>query len=216
LFDREELVLAVDAILKAQYKEKYKDEQVFVVPFMVLSGIQNGFTYKKHDKEIWKRFDNIGKFVFRYDAEGEPSMQQIIPYIIIKHSTENKYYVGERIAGEPRLLGQLSLGFGGHINPCDGPTEVLFKALFRELNEEVFIGNITSSAKFIGYLRSLNGDTNDHTGCIFVVETDSADIKEVQSLKGQWMTAKELEDNYFKFEDWSRHLIDHLVEKKYF
>jgi predicted NUDIX family phosphoesterase len=203
-------------MLKAKNKEKYKGEQVFIVPYDVLSEIGDNFTHVPGDINIWKKFDNHGKYVYRYDAEGEPSMQQLIPYIVIKLSTEDKYFIAERIAGEPRLLGELSLGFGGHINPCDGTTEVLFQALVRELNEELFIGDIQSKARFIGYIRGMNSVTNDHTGCVFVLETNTASVKEVNSLRGQWMSAQELEDNYFKFENWSKQLISHLVDKKYF
>jgi predicted NUDIX family phosphoesterase len=197
-------------------KEKYGDEQVYVVPFITVSGIHDKFTRAKHTHDIWSKFDNIGKFIYRYDAEGNPSMQQLIPYILIQHPDGNKFYVAQRLAGEERLVNEISIGFGGHINPEDGAKDCLFKALIRELHEELFISPI-GSAEFIGYVRDLNSSTSDHTGCVFIVKATDPVIKEHENLKGEWMTVDELEKNYFKFEGWARHIIDHLVthDKKF-
>jgi predicted NUDIX family phosphoesterase len=202
---------------RQKLKEKYKDEEVFVVPFMSLSGVKNGFTFSdENSHKIYGQFDNAGKYVPRYLAEMDPSMQQIIPYILVYNPENDKYLVAKRIDGEKRLLDQIALGFGGHINPCDGTREVIFKALYRELNEEVDIIP-SEAARFIGYIRDLNSPTNDHTGFVFIVSAKYAKIKEIDKLEGSWMSASELESNYSKFENWGRDIIDYLVahDKKF-
>ena len=40
------------------------------------------------------------------------------------------------------------------------------------------------------------------------------DIKEEDSLIGKWMTINEIADNYNKLENWSKYLIDYLLENK--
>lgn len=199
-----------------ELKAKYKDEQVYVVPSVLLTSINDGFTKEEHSKDIYSKFDNIGKFIFRYDAEGDATFQQIIPYVILFNPVTNKYYTYERIqgSGEERLHGQLSLGFGGHIDSIDGTSEVVFKGLVRELMEEVEYNNL-SAAEFIGYVRDVNSSTNDHTGLVFLLKVDFAEVKETNKYVGKWMTAQEMEEAYFHFEDWGKHLINHIVENHY-
>lgn len=199
-----------------ELKAKYKDEQVYVVPSSLLTHIKDGFTKEEHSKEIYSQFDNIGKFIFRYDAEGDSTFQQIIPYVVLFNPTTNKYYTYKRIegSGEERLHGQLSLGFGGHIDATDGTSEVVFKGLVRELMEEVDYNN-TSAAKFLGYVRDLQSATNDHTGLVFLLEVNFAEVKETDKYVGEWMTAEEMEKAYFRFEDWGKHIIDYIVDNKY-
>lgn len=199
-------------IIKKKNKDKYKDEQVLVVPFKETKNIEDKFTKLNHDKDIWSRFDN-GKYIYRYDAEEEPSFQQIIPYILIRNPLNNSYYVSKRIAGDDRLNQKLSF-WGGHINPCDGTKDVLFKALFRELHEELDIEPI-GSAKFHGYVRGLTSPTSDHLGCVFLVETTECAVKETDKAKGLWMTPTQLENDYFEFENWAKHIIDYIVYNNY-
>lgn len=199
-----------------ELKEKYKDEQVFVVPAGVLSHLEDGFTKEKHSKDIYSKFDRLGKYIYRYDAEGNPTFQQIIPYVILFNPNTGKYYTYKRIqgSGETRLHGQLSIGFGGHIDSSDGTNEVVFKGLVRELMEEVEYNNI-APVEFIGYIRNMQSATNDHTGLVFVLFVDHATVRETEKYVGEWMTAQEMEENYFKFEDWGKHLINYIVENNY-
>lgn len=213
--------MAIDKYNLAKLKEKYKNEQIFVVPHTLLSGLDsNKFTKAEHTPDIWSKYDTVGRYIFRYDAEGDASLQQIIPYIIVYNPDNKKYMVSVRTSGsgESRLVNQMSIGFGGHINPEDGVKDVIFKALFRELHEELIIDPM-SNAKFVGYVRKfVTNDVADkdfvhsvHVGMAFVVEAKEAEIRETDKLEGEWMTAKELEENYFKFEAWSKLIIDYII-----
>lgn len=199
-----------------ELKAKYKDEQVFVVPASILANIEDGFTKEKHSKEIYRKYDHVGKFIYRYDAEGDPTFQQIIPYVILFNPNTNLFYTYKRIegSGEARLHNQLSLGFGGHIDSSDGTNEVVFKGLVRELMEEVEHNNI-APAEFIGYIRNMQSETNDHTGLVFLLLVNQAEVRETEKYVGEWMTAEQLEEHYFKFEDWGKHLINYIVENGY-
>ena len=69
-------------------KEKYGDEKVFVIPVQKVQNIPDKFTYCKHDDKIWRKYDNQGLYINRWEAEGEPSFQQIIPYFFIMNEDE--------------------------------------------------------------------------------------------------------------------------------
>lgn len=201
---------------KSVLKAKYGEEKVFAVPFNKLHFINDKFTRIKHDSRIWGMFDSIGEFVYRYDVEGEPSMQQIIPYILIINENGDKLYTTRRIAGDSRLTNKLSIACGGHIDSCDGSKEVLFKAAVRELFEEV---NISTNSPFeiIGFVRDLNSSTSDHTGVVIIAKAiGEVTVKENDNLVGKWMTLKELINEYENLEGWSKYILDHFVTEKSF
>ena len=195
---------------KKELKKKYGEEEVLVIQFDNLSKVEDGLVPAKR----YLQYDALGYFIRRYDAEGTPAHQQVIPYAIVSNIDETEFFVAKRIDGESRLAGKMSLGFGGHINPCDiglGDSTI-FNGLLRELDEEI---DLVTDGKFnfIGTLRDMNSATNDHFGLAFMVhaiDKDATIIKETDKLIGEWMTKEELYNNYFKFEGWSKILIDYL------
>jgi len=200
----------------SKLKNKYKDEQVFIIPYANVADINDKFTRVTNEQDtIWTKYDSVGKYIFRYDAEGNNAVQQLIPYILIQNESTGEFFVTKRIKGEPRLVDQLSLGIGGHINPCDGAREALFKGLVRELLEEVYI-EVTTRANFVGYMRDITSSTNDHFGCVFLIKAKEVRVRETDKLEGLWMSIDQLEDNYFKFEGWARYIIDYISENKKF
>lgn len=200
-------------INKTLLKNKYGKEKVFIVPYHNTINIPDGFTNIKHDKNIWSKFDSVGKYVYRYDAEGDKTMQQIIPYIIILNKDKNKIFTTKRIGGESRLLNQISIACGGHINEEDGLKQPLFYAAVRELFEEVNI-NTNSPFEIFGYVRGLESSTNDHLGvAIYVHATGEVSVKEKDNLIGEWMDLDQLVYNYHKLENWSQYIVDFFVSK---
>lgn len=197
-----------------ELKAKYKDEKVFVVPSNLIQNIGDKFTKAKHDTSIWKKYDNLGIYIPRYEAEYNLAFQQIIPYFLVSNMDETKFYVAKRIQGDSRLVDKLSLGFGGHINDCDGTNEAVFKALVREMNEELNI-EPNSPFKFIGYMRDLTSETSEHFGLVFIIKSkeDDISIKETDNLEGIWMTKQEMFDAYGKFENWAKYLLDYLYDE---
>lgn len=200
-------------INKKALKEKYKDEKVFVVPVQVVQNIEDKYTYSKHDGNIWRKYDCLGRYMLRWEVEGEPSLQQIIPYFVVFNEDETKVFVAKRLDGDARLTGKMSLGFGGHIDECDGYDQCVLKALTREMWEELEINPVTR-ATYMGTIRDIASSTNDHFGLVFNVKAIEGQvfIKETDKLRGEWMTFEELFDNYSKFENWSKYIIDYFYE----
>lgn len=198
----------LDASLKATLVKKYPTEQVFIVPFEQTKRIPDGFTPAQNLKVSLGSWGAKGRFIFRHDAEYNPTVQQLIPYIMVLNQNGSKVYVTERIAGEERLKGNLALGCGGHINPVDS-NDVILDAATREMNEEL---EVKGAKPFIhyGYIRDMKSETNDHMGIVLITYAKSASVKETESLKGYWMPLSELIAKYSKFESWAKLIIDHL------
>ena len=199
---------------RLELKQKYGDEEVFVLPYQLVEHMPNKLSLCKHDNNIWKKYDTKGTFIPRWEAEFNPTFQQLIPYFFIYNADKTKVYVAERLKGDVRLSHMLSLGFGGHINTCDGPNDVVLNALAREMSEELNI-DIIAPFKYIGTIRDIESSTNDHVGLIFytVAKEGEVSIKETDNLKGKWMTMPELIENYYKFENWSKYIIDSFYEE---
>ena len=196
-------------------KEKYGDEKIFVLPVSKVEGIPDKFTHCKHDDKIWKKYDNQGIYINRWEAEGDSSFQQIIPYFFVTNEDASKVFIAKRIDGDHRLVDKLSLGFGGHIDSCDGFEQVVLKALTREMCEELDIEPL-SKATYMGTMRDMTSSTNDHLGLIFGIQAKEGQvfIRETEKLVGEWMTMQQLYDNYAKFENWSKYIIDFFCENK--
>jgi predicted NUDIX family phosphoesterase len=79
--------------------------------------------------------------------------------------------------------------------------------------EELDIEPLTR-ATYMGTIRDITSSTNDHFGLVFNVKAQEGlvTIKETDKLVGEWMTYQELFDNYSKFENWSKYIIDHFYE----
>lgn len=157
-------------------------------------------------------WESNGKFIFRYDAEYDDSILQLIPYTVIFNKNADKVYVGKRIAGDTRLVHQYSIGFGGHINPVDAKSSlgsIILDAAERELNEEVNLIN-RQKLEWQGYVRDITSNTSEHIGFVFTVKCSRAKIKEKDSLEGEWMTIDDMVKKYSSFERWSQYIIDSM------
>lgn len=210
-------MITIDKELKKQLKEKYKDEQVLVVQTDSVKWMVDKFTpIDKNEYLVLSDMQLNGRYIYRCDAEYNNAFQQVIPYCVIINKDKTKFFINQRKAGESRLTGMNSMGFGGHINPCDGLQNSIINGLWRELSEEVELPP-HSKEKHIGYVRDLSSKLTDHIGIIFEVTSSDmrlTKIKETESMEGKWVTLDELVDNYYLFEGWSRYLIDYYFELK--
>lgn len=197
---------------------KYGNEEVYVVPYHNTLYIQDGFTRIEKEPYIWTKFDNIGRYIYRDEVEGKPELQQIIPYILIRN-IEGEYLITRRTdkTSETKWHNTISIGFGGHINPCDGTRQVLFQGAVRELLEEVSLSHY-SPMKFLGYVRDMRSEINDHLGCVFLidnVDSKETSIRETDKLVGDWYTKEQLIEHYGKLETWAKHITNYLVENSF-
>lgn len=197
---------------KAQLKKKYGEEKIFVIPSALGVNIPDRYTKKKHTSTIFSKYDSIGRYVYRYDAEYNSDYLQIIPYFFITNEDETLYYACKRLKGDARLVDKMSIGFGGHVDSSDGHINAVLKALEREMNEELEV-NQKVSFRYHGTMLDLESETKEHLGLIFSIKVNEENIKirETENLSGLWLTKQQLYDNYGKFEGWSKFLIDDIT-----
>ena len=180
---------------------------VFIVPYDKTTDIELGFTKQKHNNNIWTKYNDIGIYVDKEIADKQSSMQQIIPYIIIRNN-KGEYYTAIYKNKDKTIM---SIGFGNNITSIDGTLQPLFKGAIRTLIDDINIDNL-KSMKYIGTVRDMLTNPKQ-LGYVFLIDNMTEDIKlNNNKLEGKWLTKKELINNYSKFESWSKHIINYLVD----
>lgn len=159
-------------------------------------------------------------YIAKDDAEQDPNYKQIIPYVVFQYTDpyDVKYvfkYRRSESSGESRLVGDYSIGVGGHINSEDeDESPAYFNGLMRELREEVDIGSTTESFSPIGLI---NDDSNDvgkvHLGIVHLYEISSPAIhaKEDCLQDAGLQQLSRIQAREHMFENWSQ-----IVLKEYF
>ena len=183
-------------------------EQVFIVPYDKTIDIPHGFNKQKHCP-IWNKYNDIGIYVDKDVAENTPAMQQIIPYVILR-SDKGNYYAAILQKEDNKII---SIGFGNHIEPCDGTTQPLFKGTVRTLFEEISLEQY-NKLTYVGTVRDM-GDDNKHLGYVFLIqdiEEDSISLQnKTDTYYGEWLSLGDLINSYSKMTCWSKHIVNYLV-----
>ncbi len=99
---------------------------------------------------IGNALDNVEMhFGKRGELEEDESKLQVIPYVVLKYG--NRILAYKRAGSEERLVGQLSIGFGGHSNENDA---TVLDTAVREIEEELSMKLQPERLKHIGYIFS--------------------------------------------------------------
>lgn len=200
-----------------------QEEQVLVIERKVFErvGIFNGlmFDVDRYLREIFVQ--GVPCFMNRSQVEKNPDYKQLIPYVIMGHEGKYLSYVRGKRAGETRLVGNRSIGIGGHINPADDMplfntdfSETYLAAVDREVAEEVSVE--TSHTNHIVAL--LNDESNEvgsvHLGIVhyWVLDTPNVSKREQMITQMAFMTSAELQGVKDTLETWSGLCVDHLAE----
>jgi predicted NUDIX family phosphoesterase len=201
-----------------------QEEQVLVVERKVIeeAGMFQGLVFDVR-RYLDKLFvPGVPRFMARSAAEKDPSFKQLIPYVLM--SCEGRYlsYVRGKRAGEARLMGNRSIGIGGHINPIDADNSSLFAYLYenylaavqREVAEEVSVETTHTNS----IVALLNDDSNEvgsvHLGVVHHWVLDSPDVTKKEQMITQmtFMAPAELREVRDSLETWSQHCLV-LLEK---
>jgi predicted NUDIX family phosphoesterase len=174
-------------------------------------GLPQGLSF-----EIDKYLDIIfaegaAEFIDRPDAEKDPSYKQIIPYVIMGCKDTCLTYVRGKRAGEKRLVGNRSIGIGGHINPQDDMPlfgslrDTYLTAVDREVEEEVNVkSKYTDSITAV-----LNDESNEvgkvHLGLVHYrqLETPSVTRNEQMITQLEFLPIHDLKKLSDTMETWS-------------
>ena len=208
-------------------------KQVFIVPYDKTTDISNGFTRQKHDASIWKKYNDIGKFIDIDVANDNMAMQQITPFTIIKRG--NKYLT---TVFNQNGFEKLSIGIGNNIETQDGVSSPLFNGAVRTLLESVnidclvpliHVGTVRDKNKlpnYIGYVFVFNDIAESVVykdkiayksgGYNYTNNVDNHDKDDISyEIKGEWLTIDELINKYGKLDTWTRHIVSYLVDSDF-
>jgi len=201
-----------------------QEEQVLVVERKVLEqiGMYQGLILDVA-RYLHKLFaPGILRFMPRPQAEADPAYKQLIPYVIMSNDGKYLTYVRGRRAGEKRLVGNRSIGIGGHINPVDNKLplfdtdsrEMYRSAVEREVAEEVSI-EANHADRIVALL---NDDSNEvgsvHLGVVHYRSLDAPKVSRREQMITQmmFMSPAELHEVRDSMETWSQLCLDKLGE----
>jgi predicted NUDIX family phosphoesterase len=153
-------------------------------------------------------------FVSRAEAEEDPSIKQLIPYVVVTSGGKLLHYRRGSGSGETRLLKKGSVGIGGHINDGDGLGEAFDeaayqRALMRELQEEISI-----ASSFVERpLALLNDDSNPvgavHLGIVHQCQLLAPDVSANEQAIAElgFLSLEELAGRHDQLETWSQLVV---------
>ena len=208
--------MMINELKEKARKEVYGTEEVLVIPYALTAGIPDQFFPVTDLRKNPFPFLKKGKYALRSEVEGMYSLQQIVAYGYIIDDS-GRFFVSERIGGEPRLQGKLSF-FGGHVNPEDGlipNLAVVGKTMRREIEEETNIGNrfLPYDIEIVGTVRDQTSKLPDHLGFVYEIQVEKNPDRlktTEQGLGGRWYTKNELLADYENFENWAQYVMSWL------
>ena len=198
------------------------DELVFAIPtdrlWELLPYTEMGLI--KGNNDVLDRIVDNGLFRKRILLEEDTSFKQLIPYAII--SNKGSFYLFKRKSGqrEKRLINQLHLGMGGHMNPGkpgESNIQYLLNELRRELFEELKLlnGCFIRDIEFIGFI---NDDSipvsRVHLGLLYIIRVSNKNIiiNETDKMTAGWIEKAKLADYYEELETWTKIAFDHYLK----
>jgi predicted NUDIX family phosphoesterase len=130
----------------------------------------------------------------RGDVEDDPSLKQIIPYVVLRSQDRVFCYTRGGSQGETRLHRLRSLGVGGHVDEADADGRCGFAGL------------ITDDSTPVGAV---------HLGVVHVYELENPFVapREAGLADSRFTPIAELSSAREEFETWSRFCIDELLAR---
>ncbi|MBN1593614.1 MAG: phosphoesterase [Candidatus Coatesbacteria bacterium] len=156
------------------------------------------------------------RFVDRDSAENDPSLKQIIPYMIVRTDSAILLLKRLRKQSEQRLWDKYSIGIGGHLNPADGETDfmdILECGMDRELNEELEIF-FSFEPEIVGCINDDDTDVGSvHFGIVYQIHLEGiiVGIREKTKMSGEFADLKRLAEVRDNMESWSQIVFDHFL-----
>ncbi|MGH7751766.1 MAG: phosphoesterase [Gemmatimonadales bacterium] len=187
-------------------------ERILVVPRLLLltSGPFHGF-HPGDAEDYVGRIRRHGEFRPRDSVEEDPTLKQIIPYLILRHGERIFLFQRSGHGSEPRLHGRVSIGVGGHVTAEDiDRGDLLMAGLRRELDEELIVAGAWT-ARRVGVLNDDKTPVGSvHFGVVYVVEIERPEIRvrEEDRLTGRLAGSPEVRAVQGSMETWSQLILD--------
>lgn len=198
-----------------------QEERVLVIERQVFERIGTFHGLNLNIKPYIDEIFNSGtpRFMPRSQAEHNPEYKQLIPYVIMGCRGKYLSYVRGKRAGETRLVGNRSIGIGGHINPVDNLPlfdidywKTYQAAVQREVEEEVTLDTQYTES----ILGLLNDDTNEvgkvHLGIVHYWDLAGPAVarREQMITQMEFLTLDQLRSHADSMETWSQLCLEGL------
>lgn len=207
---------------RRELKKKYNGEEVLAVE-------KNKKI--KLNQDIVSQLNQKADYYPRYKMEFNKYFMQIIPYVVIFSPDRKSVFVTKRLegSGEELLVGKLSIGIGGHVNPIDKRKSIantIQEALHRELNEEVDIKGRFDLIFNDTIYTEKDLVSSCHLGLVYYLYPKDDDfvvkVKEKEILEGEMVEIEKLleaneEDMQEKglvYEEWMKVVLQRLKTKE--
>lgn len=199
------------------------DEQILVIPESVLQSVGNisGFCHDadRYLPQLLAR-ENFS-FRPRSEMESDPAFKQLIPYIILQHTTADGTrqlftYTRGSGQGERRLHAKRSFGIGGHISEADaaGGADPYLTGMQRELAEEVTLDTAYTDRR-VGLIYDSQTEVGRvHLGIVHLYELNQPLVRsnEDDISETGFVSIDQLKQQREQLEVWSQLCLDALFE----
>jgi predicted NUDIX family phosphoesterase len=193
-----------------------QSERVLVVPSAELDRLGRFQGYSSEADRYLSALlvPDLATFRPRSEVEDDPSLKQILPYVVFRSAGAVYCYTRGKSGGEARLRRRRSLGVGGHVSEDDaggrGTLDAYEMALRRELDEEVEIAS-PGTLRRVGLI---NDDATPvgrvHLGVVHVYDLDRPAVtpREDALAEPGFVALQDLRAGWDEFETWSQICID--------
>lgn len=230
--------LACDPTIPESYKHVHRGhlrskairkENVLVAPRSVLETEIYG-EFVEYDEQAFKElFSSTLVFTDRRAAEENSDLKQFVTFTLVFNGSKIlTYRRGKFTTTSDTLKGQLSIGFGGHVNDKDftlfslGGAALRFNAA-RELREELFLDDIyvdfdetLARTQLMGYINVDGDDDAEHHIAVLVAfrHRDETLPKKGELSINQlsWLDLSERRNDLSQFDFWSAIILQNIYD----
>lgn len=208
-----------------------RQENVLVAPRSELERRIYGEYIDYDEASFEDMYRTICSFVDRRRAEEDDTIKQFVTFTLVIHSSKLLIYRrGKFTTASDRLKGQLSVGFGGHVNDADfnlfSRGGDAFRAnAARELREELFLDEVyheqhdaMDRAEVLGYVNVDDSpDAEHHVAVLIAFEHKNDKIPKKGELsinQLSWLDLSTPLNDLSDFDLWSEMILRNIYEGK--
>lgn len=203
-------------------KQKYGEERVLVVPRAVLTKLnldKEGYNSMSEAEmqSVIKHLEESSYYIPRWTSDGNPDEVELIAYITFG-DPKNFMFTYKRIKnGDARGDGALSVGVGGHINPCDNGSinGIIYESAEREISEELGFQVAVEDFQPKGFIRCTKTEYDqDHLGIHLNILAGVYNVAEKDKMLPLGiMNTKTLKELFYnELENWTKIIVDEALE----
>ena len=178
-------------------KRLYKNEMVLCVPSD--ESIEQGYIEFKGKNQNYMT-DTLGKYINRYKVEGDISVYQLVPYLVVVNTD------GKILTHTSKKNDKIALGYSCHITPeIGGHSSIALNTCMHLAMYNLGEFAISVPAILDGYIKTFSDTTKGHLGMVYVMHIGDITVEEDKNFTYEFKTPEDLfENHYGKLEEWAK------------